>query len=415
MLGLRAKVTTRPIAGRREQPGGAGFAAGRAVVVIAVHHVRVGDIDYTGGAEKFILQSVRALLDAGARVHVGYSGSSIYDDLLDRFHPDRLTVERTEWIDDVMAGDRSLAPRLVIDRARWFRASGADTALFVQQASGAAFVASVAGARLAGLRVVSTLRQPTPGAASNEDGRSVARGWRQRRMSRRQRRPAQLSHLLIYNSETVAEAYERELSFPARKRCVIRNGARVADAIDPAAVPRRFGTVGRLTEAKGVLDLLAAFERVAQDSPSATLALFGNGPLEDALRRRLADAGLTGRVTLMGHVADRRQIFGAFDVYVHASHRESMSNSVIEAMARGLPCVVTDVGGMREAVRHEETGLIVPARDPAALAKAMLRLQRDRMLYERCANGALERARQLFDIRDNAPRLVRAVLGLPES
>jgi glycosyltransferase involved in cell wall biosynthesis len=64
-------------------------------------------------------------------------------------------------------------------------------------------------------------------------------------------------------------------------------------------------------------------------------------------------------------------------------------------------------------VKHELTGLIVPPHDPAALAKAMVRINTDRELYAQCADGGLARAGQLFDVRKNLPKLVRTVLGVP--
>lgn len=403
---------TRPDGGR-EIEHVQGIGVGRSVVVLAVHHVHVGGIEYTGGAEKFILTAVRGLLESGARVHIGYSGTSIYEDLLDRYHPSRLTVECTGWVDEVMSGDRIAEARRVLDRVKWFKAAAADTALFVQQASGSAFVASVLGARLAGLKVVTTIRQPPPEmpAAGRLAGVLPAPNRWRRRMLRPYRRAAWWSHRLVYNSEAIAAAYEDALGFSRRKRWVVCNGAPVADGVERRRARHRFGAVGRLTEAKGAFDLLRAFAVVAGAVPSATLDFYGDGPARQSLQDLVASVGLDGRVRFMGHVKDRTKIFSAIDVYVHASHRESMPNSVIEAMGRGIPCVATDVGGTREAVINEETGLLVPAHDTAALAAAMRRMVEDRALFERCGDNALSRARAEYDERKTLPRLMTAILG----
>lgn len=391
-------------------------AEGRRVVIVAVHYVHVDGVTFTGGAEKYIQSVIPALIDAGASVHVGYSGTSIYDALLERFHPNQLTVEKTDWLDDVLSGDRQLGVRKVVDRIRWFRATHADTALFVQQASGSAYRASVFGARAAGLRVVSSLRQPPmpiDSPAPRRIGGVIPRPglWRRREVWR-YRFPAILSQTLIYNSERVAEAYEREYDFSRGKRCVIHNGARAAGDGLPHGATHRIATVGRVTEAKGADLLLEAFRAVAREDGEAVLTYFGDGPIVGRLREEAGRAGLDGRVRLAGFVADRDAIFADVDIYVHASRRESMSNSVIEAMARGIPCIVTDVGGMAEAVVDGECGLVAPPGDANALAAAMLRLRRDRGLYDRCAAGALARARLLFDERTNTALSVRAILGI---
>lgn len=391
-------------------------AEGRRVVLIAVHHVCVDGITYTGGAEKYIQTVIPALIDAGARVHVGYSGSSIYDHLLETYHPNQLTVEKTDWLDDVLSGDRCIGLSLVLDRIRWFRATHADTALFVQQASGSAYCASVLAARAARLRVVSSLRQPPLPIPEAPRGRIAGvfprPGLWRRRAIWRHRFPAMLSQTLVYNSERVAEEYEREYAFARGKRCVIHNGASCAGASATRGSTHHIATVGRLTEAKGADRLLAAFERVAREDAEAELTYYGDGPLVEALRGRCTEAGLNGRVRLPGFVQDRDAIYANVDIYVHASLRESMSNSVIEALARGIPCIVTDVGGMCEAVVDGECGLVVPPEDSDALVDAIRRLRSDRAFYDRCAAGALARARSMFDERVNMERMVRAVLGI---
>src|SRR5262245_43644421 len=103
-----------------------GAGRGRCVAILAVHHVRVDGQTLTGGAEKYIQMVIRALLRSGARVHVGYSGDSIYDEILAESGPARLSVENTGWLDARLSGDRRLSPRLLRQRRRWLRACGAD-------------------------------------------------------------------------------------------------------------------------------------------------------------------------------------------------------------------------------------------------------------------------------------------------
>ena len=133
---------------------------GRRVALLAVHHVQVDGQTLTGGAEKYIQQAIEALLRVGTRVHVGYSGDSIYDQLLAAHGPNELTVERTGWLDENLSGDARLDLGVLRRRRRWLKAVHADTVFAVQQASGGAFVNSLVAAILLRLRVVTSIRVP---------------------------------------------------------------------------------------------------------------------------------------------------------------------------------------------------------------------------------------------------------------
>lgn len=394
-------------------------ARGRRVAVLAAHHVEVDGQTLTGGAEKYLLLAARALLDAGATLHVGYSGSGIYGALLEEYDPRRLTVERTGWLNDTLSGDREVTFRRVTDRRRWLRSTRADTVFCVQQASGGAFVASLAAARSLGLRVVATLRQPPDESAAPAAGtwRAAADRWLRPGL-RRRRLAAACCHRLIYNSRRVAGQYSAVYGFSARKACVIFNGDQPGivrgdpGAPGRTASPRRIGVVGRLTEAKGVDVALAAFERVAKRCPDASLVYFGEGPMEGRLRAAIRRAGLSGRVELAGYQRDRERMYARIDVLASASRRESLSNCAVEAQMRGIPCVVTDVGGMGEAVIHGETGFVAPAGDADALGLFAAELISDADRYERFSAAARAHAAQAFDLTVAMRRTVEAILAL---
>jgi len=389
---------------------------GRTVLVCAVHFVHANGINFTGGAEKHVLTAVDALLRSGARVVVAYSGFNIYDDAL-AHHPasSRLHIHQVNWTNDVFAGDRRITPGCVWRRWRWLRAHKVDTAYFVQQAAGRAFRASVLAARLAGLRVVCTLRQAPdaiPPANTNRLFGILPRPqlWR-RRMLRQHRLPAQCAHKLIYNSGTIAEDYERTYGFDEHKRAIIANGLSVTGTPRTDIGAMRLGYLGRLTKAKGVLQLLDAFANIATQYPQATLTYFGDGPLRDELRRRATAAGLGDRVRLAGYITDRSVVFEAIDLYVHPSLREALPNSVLEAMAAGVPCIATDVGGTRDVIRDGVTGLLIEPDDVTTLAIAMKKMIEDTECYQGCAVNAAQKIEREFDPHDNAVRLVQAILG----
>ncbi len=393
------------------------IGAGRSVLVCAVHYVHADGINYTGGAEKHVLTAIASLLHSGARVVVAYSGSDIYQDL--KHHPasSRLHIHRVDWTNDVFAGDRRITPGCLWQRSLWLRAQQVDTAYFVQQAAGRAFRASVVAARLAGLRVVCTLRQAPEELPTKNTERLLGvfprpQLWR-RRMLRQHRLPAQCAHALIYNTRTIADNYEKTYLFDGDKRAVVSNGLPLSGEPRTNIGAVRLGYLGRLTEAKGVIQLLDAFSQIATKYPQATLTYFGDGPLRDALRRRADAAGLQERVRLTGYVTDRSAVFDAIDLYVHPSLREALPNSVLEAMAAGVPCIATDAGGTRDVVRDGLTGLLIAPDDVTALGSAMQRMIEDADLYRRCAENAARLIEREFNPEENAARLVQAILGPP--
>ena len=135
---------------------------------------------------------------------------------------------------------------------------------------------------------------------------------------------------------------------------------------------QRIVCVGRLIERKGVRELLEAFELVAEELPQAHLDLVGSGNLERVLQRRIEARGLADRITLHGSVPhdDLPFYLRRGSVFVLPSHAEGMSNALLEGMSCGLPVVVTDTGGTQELVQGN--GVIVPMKEPKALAAALL-------------------------------------------
>ncbi|WP_338081283.1 glycosyltransferase [Allochromatium vinosum] len=112
---------------------------------------------------------------------------------------------------------------------------------------------------------------------------------------------------------------------------------------------------------------------------------------EDQLERWRTE----GDVVLLGHVDDMPALLEQIDIAVLPSYREGVPRSLLEAAACGLPLIATDVPGCREIVRDDENGLLIPARDSAALTAAIRRLSQDAALRTRF--GAASRARVLAD------------------
>lgn len=132
--------------------------------------------------------------------------------------------------------------------------------------------------------------------------------------------------------------------------------------------------VGRLAEAKDYPSMLQAFARILRVRGDTVLLIAGQGSLREETEGLARELGIASQVRFLGVRKDIPELMNAADAYVMSSAWEGMPMVLLEAGAVGLPVVATDVGGNREVVMAEESGFLVPPRDPAALARAMLRL-----------------------------------------
>jgi len=141
------------------------------------------------------------------------------------------------------------------------------------------------------------------------------------------------------------------------------------------------GTVGRLEPVKDPLNLARAFVHALQLAPSKRarmrLVVVGDGALYSNARSIIEKAGLADLAWFPGERSDVPEVLRGLDCFALPSLAEGISNTILEAMATGLPVIATDVGGNRELVEAGCTGAIVPAADPNALALQMLAYARD--------------------------------------
>ena len=135
--------------------------------------------------------------------------------------------------------------------------------------------------------------------------------------------------------------------------------------------------MARLNVVKDQGTLLRAAREVVDRYPAFRLDLVGDGPERGALERLRRDLGLEDHVRLVGYREDVQALLQASDVFVLTSRSEGLALTLLEAMAAGLPVVATDVGGNREVVARGETGLLVAAGSPTAVADALLSLIED--------------------------------------
>jgi glycosyltransferase involved in cell wall biosynthesis len=213
-------------------------------------------------------------------------------------------------------------------------------------------------------------------------------------------------------SESTAEFVIKARQLPPDKVKVVYLGvpldefsrARGADEIAAAraelgAAPGDLvvGTVTRLHESKGNSYLVDAARLVLNQRPDARFVLVGEGPLRPALEAQAAGLGLGGRFLFAGFAKDVARVVSAFDLSVFPSLWEGTPLTVFEALAMGRPIVATDADGLTDVLTHDRDALIVPKRDPGALAAGILRLMADPVERSRLGEAARLTARQ-YDI-----------------
>lgn len=173
-------------------------------------------------------------------------------------------------------------------------------------------------------------------------------------------------------------------------------GQRAALGVEPDQLV--VGTVARLDPVKDQATLIQAFALTLREHPRAALVIVGDGPCRDDLQRLAASLGLAARVRFLGERHDVPALLRTMDVFVLPSIAEGISNTVLEAMASGLPIVATRVGGNRELVEEGVHGFLVPKQNPGALAAALGTYLDDGSLRTLHAKSSRQRAVDAFNL-----------------
>ena len=192
--------------------------------------------------------------------------------------------------------------------------------------------------------------------------------------------------LVLVRSRSLRDAVIR-LGCPEQKIRIHRTGIPVAET---PFVRREWPTdgrwrllqAGRLIEKKGFATSLRAFAEFAARYPEATLTIAGEGPLQQQLQTQARDLGITEKVFFRGFISQKelRELFYSSHIFLHPSetgtdgNQEGVPNSMLEAMATGLPVFATIHGGIPEAIENDRSGILIAERDHQALAKKLLEL-----------------------------------------
>ena len=219
-----------------------------------------------------------------------------------------------------------------------------------------------------------------------------------------------LATRVLANSDAVAESLRSSDRIASKRVVVVPNfvDETVFDAPTPdqlAAWRRELeladdaqvvGIIASLLPIKDHATLLRAMSRLASQWPRLSLVIVGAGPSLDELRTQAAQLGITERVRFAGLRPQAPSFHHLFDISVLSSISEGFPNSLVEAMAASRPIVATAVGGVRDAVRNGDNGLLVPPRDDAALADAIGALLADPSRARAMGAAGARRARSEF-------------------
>jgi sugar transferase (PEP-CTERM/EpsH1 system associated) len=195
---------------------------------------------------------------------------------------------------------------------------------------------------------------------------------------------------------------------PVTRICNAIDTTRYSDEGDSARVraelgldPSTFivGAVGRLDPIKNYGVLLSAFSRFVREQPSSCLLVVGDGPERGRLTQQLPPA-----VRLLGDRPDVADLLRAFDVFVLPSLNEGISNTILEAMACGVPVIATEVGGNPELVADNVSGLLIPVHD----GEAILRALRTYHAHPELRRSHGRAGRRIAETRFSVPSMIQA-------
>jgi colanic acid/amylovoran biosynthesis glycosyltransferase len=175
----------------------------------------------------------------------------------------------------------------------------------------------------------------------------------------------------------------------------------------------RFMQAGRLIDKKGLPVSLRAFAGFLRRHPNATLTIAGEGPLLDDLQKLARELKIDSRVSFTGFISQEhlRDIFYASHIFLHPSevgsdgNQEGIPNSMLEAMASGLPVFATQHGGIPEAIENGVSGVLVPEHNADELARALIKAAQDPEFLSRIGRAGADAVAQTFDQRIQVRRL----------
>jgi glycosyltransferase involved in cell wall biosynthesis len=369
-----------------------------------------------GGTEIHLLELVRILREPKVQISIVCLG---IDFLSERLDPD-------QGVQVIKCKEQ---PESFWDWIKFFRAYQPDVVVFVYGWLRALTWRASVGACFAGIRKLYAIYQlippPVPPKVEVKSFRDLLRrliGKRARRLMGI-RVAAHLCGKTICVSNAVRDSLVRDYRFPAKKSVTIYNGVSLSKFApserDGIAIRTKLGLrseefvlvcAARLSEEKGIDILLLAISQLLLRNLSCRCIIVGDGYLREKLLEQVRALGLSNHVFMQGFQKDVKPYLLAGDTFVLTSHREGLPLAVLEAMACGLPCVVTNVGGNAEAVTHNINGLVVNAGSVDEVVEAisyLLTHPKERAQMSQRARSKAER----FDLEASMMDIKRIILN----
>jgi glycosyltransferase involved in cell wall biosynthesis len=371
-----------------------------------------------GGTEKHLLELLRRLGNCGVRSLILCAGTDPYSDRLNGRNHGKVSIRCEK------------ALKSIWDWFRVFRDIRPDVVVFVYGTlTQHPWYASVAG-RFAGIRRLYAIQQLIPPPVPPKVEVRSIHDLLERLIGKRTRwvlRSTVQSYLCdktICVSNAVRESLVRDYRFPRRKTVTVHNSVSVSEFAPSGNAGAAIRTklelgseefvlvcAARLSEEKGIDILLLAMSQLLHRNLQCKCIIVGDGDLREKLLEQVRALGLTHHVFMVGFQEDVRPYLLAGNAFVLTSHKEGLPFAVLEAMACGLPCVVTNVGGNVEAVAHNVNGFVVSAGSVDEVAEAISSLLADPHECARMSRVARSIACEQFDIEPKMADTKKIILA----
>jgi glycosyltransferase involved in cell wall biosynthesis len=401
-----------PVTNARCQESRAPYSSGKRILFI------LPETTEFGGLERHLLDLLRRLKEPDLHLLIACFGQDIISQHLDSELQARVVVQCEK------------APKSLWDWLRLLRRARPDVAVFCSSWIEAFPLQASLAALLAGVPDRFSIQHLIPPPLPPPVRGNSPRKWLRRLVGKRTRRLLSLKitgHLpkkTICVSNAVRNALVNNYGFPAYKTVTVHNGVSTAHFVpspmqgESVRARLEIGSddfllvcAARLSEAKGVDILLQAVSRVIRQGISCRCIILGEGPLQTKLLQERNALGLWGSVYFEGFQEDVRPYLQAASAFILTSHLEGLPLSVLEAMACGVPCIVTNVGGSAEAVQDQVVGLVIPPASAEAAADAIAYLVDHPCKRAEMAGRSRELVSRSFDIEDRMAELRHVLLG----
>lgn len=217
--------------------------------------------------------------------------------------------------------------------------------------------------------------------------------------------------LFISNSEAGRQSRISRERFPPQKIITIHNGVEIPQlpTLDQRiALQRQFtggetrfiiSVIANFRKMKGHKEILEAGRLLVDKIPEILFIFAGEGELKNEIQRKVENDYILSRIIrFIGVIADPLPLLYASHIFLLASHWEGCPTSVLEAMSAGVPVIATDVGGVPEIIKNEETGILIPPKNPEAIAEAIYHLYTNHSLREKLAMAGRKHVEQNFSL-----------------